>query len=79
MGKRRRKRTKAKPFREPVPGELERDAESWSGLKVAAMCAGALCLLLVGILIWKNIYIAGAAGIMGSILWAVFKHFSRDL
>jgi hypothetical protein len=61
MAKRRRR---TKTFREPVPGEWERDQQSWSGLKVGLACAGVVAIVGLGWLAWLNLYAAGAAGAM---------------
>lgn len=78
MGKRSKKRKKK--LREPVPGELERDEESWSGLQVSAACLGVVAVLFVGWLAWQNVYAAGYAGAGISFFgWLGFKIAGRYL
>lgn len=81
--KRRRKRPKK--YREPVPGEWERDEESWSGFKVTMACLGVLALLFVGFLAWQSLYAAGVVGTIlgilfavGPHLWDLFRHSGDD-
>ncbi len=83
MAQRRKK--PAKQSREPVPGELDQDEESWSGLKVAAACAGVVCVLFLGWLAWQSLL---AAGIVGGVLaalapfarifWDMLNHFREE-
>ena len=81
----KRSRNRKKKLREPVPGELERDEESWSGLQVTAACLGVVAVLFVGWLAWQSLLAAGVVGGIlamlfgvGPMVWDFIKHFRRD-
>ncbi|MCA9072724.1 MAG: hypothetical protein KDA84_27565 [Planctomycetaceae bacterium] len=62
MSRAERRRKRPQKYREPVPGELEREEAGWSGLQVTAACLGVLAVLFLGWLGWQNIVAAGWAG-----------------
>jgi len=81
---RRRKKSQRKPkktLREPVPGELEQEAESWSGIAVGLSCVGVLAVFVLGWIVWDSLLAAGTIGAIasigltiGSYIWEFLKY-----